>query len=229
MAVVAVDPSSPFSGGAVLGDRVRMQAHATDPGVFIRSMAARGRLGGLARATVGAVRVLDATGWPLVIIETVGAGQVGIDVAWAADTTVVVLNPGAGDSMQTAKAGLLEAADVFAVNKADRPGADQLVNDLQAVTDRPIVRTVATTGEGVDELWAAIAVRPRSDERRTDRLRAEVQRLIEETAAEEAWRRCQGPALEQALSEVAARRLDPQAAADRIRAPADQGACRAGP
>jgi LAO/AO transport system kinase len=225
VAVVAVDPSSPFSGGAVLGDRVRMQSHATDAGVFVRSMATRGHSGGLARATVGAVRVLDAAGWPLILIETVGAGQVEIDVAQAADTTVVVVPPGSGDSVQAAKAGLLEVADIFAVNKADLPGADQVVRDLEAMLDLghrpdgwrpPVVRTVATKDEGVAALWDAIMSHPRDDGRRAAQLRAEVRRLVEDGAAAAAWRRCQGPALEHALAEVAARRLDPVSAAAQI-------------
>ena len=120
--VLAVDPSSPFSGGAILGDRVRMQRHSTDPGVFIRSMASRGHLGGLALATPQSVRVLDAVGKPWVIVETVGVGQVEVEIASQADTTIVVVNPGWGDEVQAAKAGLLEIADIFVVNKADRPG-----------------------------------------------------------------------------------------------------------
>lgn len=225
VAVVAVDPSSPFSGGAVLGDRVRMQGHATDPGVFVRSMATRGHRGGLARATVGAARVLDAAGWPLILIETVGAGQVELDVAEATDTTVVVVPPGLGDSVQAAKAGLLEVADVFAVNKADLPGAEQVVRDLEAMLDLgpggdgwrpPVVRTVATRDEGITALWDAIARHPVSDERRAEQLRAEVRRLIEDDAAAAAWRGRQGPALDKALGEVAARRLDPVSAVAQI-------------
>ncbi|MFP5377129.1 MAG: methylmalonyl Co-A mutase-associated GTPase MeaB, partial [Acidimicrobiia bacterium] len=133
VAVLAVDPSSPFSGGAILGDRVRMQGHAGDPGVFIRSMATRGHLGGLALATPEAVRVLDACGFPLVLVETVGVGQVEVEVAGRADTTVVVVNPGWGDAVQANKAGLLEVADVLVVNKADRPGAAQVDRDLRAM------------------------------------------------------------------------------------------------
>src|SRR4051794_17557638 len=158
--VLAIDPSSPFSGGAILGDRVRMQEHATDEGVFIRSMATRGHLGGLAVATPQAVRVLDAVGKPWIVVETVGVGQVELEVAGQADTTVVVVNPGWGDAVQAAKAGLLEVADVFVVNKADRPGTDETVRDLDGMLEMagerewrvPIVRTVATTGDGIDEL-----------------------------------------------------------------------------
>src|SRR3954470_8664323 len=135
VAVLAIDPSSPFSGGAILGDRVRMQDHATDPGVFIRSMATRGHLGGLSLATPRAVRGLDAAGKPWVLIETVGVGQVEIEVAGAADTTMVVVNPGWGDAVQAAKAGLLEIADLFVVNKADRDGAAETVRDLEFMLD----------------------------------------------------------------------------------------------
>src|SRR5689334_12525713 len=165
--VLAVDPSSPFSGGALLGDRVRMQDHALDKEVFIRSMASRGHLGGLAWSTPQALRVLDAAGCDVVLIETVGVGQSEIEVVALADTTVVLLAPGAGDGVQAAKAGILEVADVFAVNKADRDGAGRTVRDLeQAVAmgdagDRagwrpPVVRTVAVRGEGVDDLVGAL-------------------------------------------------------------------------
>jgi LAO/AO transport system kinase len=163
--VLAVDPSSPFSGGAILGDRVRMQDHATDPGVFIRSMATRGHLGGLALATPEAIRVLDAMGRPWVLVETVGVGQVEVEIAGAADTTVVVVNPGWGDAVQANKAGLLEIADLFVINKADRPGAAETQRDLEFMLhvsaphgwEPPILRTVASTGEGTAELWAAVA------------------------------------------------------------------------
>jgi LAO/AO transport system kinase len=167
MAVLAVDPSSPFSGGAILGDRVRMQGHALDDGVFIRSMATRGHLGGLAVAVPDAVRVLSAAGMPMVLVETVGVGQQEVEVAAATDTTMVVVNPGWGDAIQANKAGLLEIADLFVINKADRPGAQQTRRDLEQMLDltelsgpgawrAPIVDTVASTGEGIDALWAAI-------------------------------------------------------------------------
>jgi len=159
VAVLAVDPTSPFSGGALLGDRVRMQDHAIDPGVFIRSMGSRGQLGGLAAATPQAVRVLDAAGYPVILVETVGVGQAEVEIASAADTTVVLAVPGMGDSIQAAKAGLLEVADVLVVNKADRPDTQATVRDLRSMValatadwKPPIVTTVATTGEGVDEL-----------------------------------------------------------------------------
>src|SRR3954451_22188764 len=162
--VLAIDPTSPCSGGAILGDRVRMQDHATDAGVYIRSMATRGHLGGLALATPRAARVLDAAGKPWIIVETVGVGQVEVEIAGAADTTVVVVNPGWGDGVQANKAGLMEIADLFVVNKADRDGVPETVRDLEMMLDlsghsdwRPrIVQTVATRGAGVDEVWGAI-------------------------------------------------------------------------
>ena len=164
--VIAVDPTSPFSGGAVLGDRVRMNAHAVDAGVFIRSMATRGHLGGLARATSDAALVLDAAGSDVVIIETVGVGQDEVDIVSAADISIVLLVPGAGDDLQAIKAGVMEIGDIFVVNKADREGADRVV---QAVASNlslkaydpsewkpPILKTEATTGSGVEALWAEI-------------------------------------------------------------------------
>jgi LAO/AO transport system kinase len=169
--VLAVDPSSPFSGGALLGDRVRMGEHATDEGVFIRSMASRGHLGGLAWSTPQALRVLDAAGCDVVLIETVGVGQSEVEVVALADTTVVLLAPGMGDGVQAVKAGILEVADVLAVNKADREGARRTVRDLQyaiamsedgaagrdaAGWTRPVVSTVAVRGEGIDDLVAAL-------------------------------------------------------------------------
>ncbi|MGH2721094.1 MAG: methylmalonyl Co-A mutase-associated GTPase MeaB, partial [Actinomycetota bacterium] len=164
VAVLAVDPSSPFTGGALLGDRVRMQSHATDDHVFIRSMATRGHLGGLSLATPQAVRVLDAAGNAYIIVETVGVGQAEVDIAGTADTTLVVVNPGWGDSVQAGKAGLLEVADVFIVNKADRSGAGAAVRELQQMIhlgpyrawQPPIVETIATRGDGVAELWEAV-------------------------------------------------------------------------
>ena len=166
--VLAVDPSSPFSGGALLGDRVRMQDHATDPGVFIRSMASRGQLGGLSAAVPQALRVLDASGCDVVLVETVGVGQAEVEIASLADTTLLVLAPGMGDGIQAAKAGIIEIADVFVVNKADRDGADQVARDLrymQSLGGRhsdagawrpPIVKTSAARGEGIQDVLAAI-------------------------------------------------------------------------
>jgi len=164
--VLAVDPSSPFSGGALLGDRVRMQDHATDPDVYIRSMASRGHLGGLAWTTPQALRVLDAAGCDVVVVETVGVGQSEVEIAGLADTTLVLLAPGMGDGIQAAKAGILEIGDIYVVNKADRDGADQVRRELRnmlalARDDEerwhpPIVQTVAQTGQGVDEVVARI-------------------------------------------------------------------------
>jgi LAO/AO transport system kinase len=159
VAVLAVDPSSPFSGGALLGDRIRMQGHATEPGVFIRSMGSRGRLGGLSAAAPQAIRVLQAAGYQVILVETVGVGQAEVEIASAADTTVVLVAPGMGDSVQAAKAGVLEVADVLVVNKADRPDAQAAVRDLRAMAalarggwQPPIVTTVATANEGIDDL-----------------------------------------------------------------------------
>ena len=159
VAVLAVDPSSPFTGGALLGDRIRMQEHATDDGVFIRSMGSRGQLGGLAAATPQAIRVLSAAGYQVILVETVGVGQAEVEIASAADSTVVLVVPGMGDSVQAAKAGLLEVADVLVVNKADRPDTQATLRDLRQMValstsewKPPIVPTVGTTGDGVDEL-----------------------------------------------------------------------------
>jgi LAO/AO transport system kinase len=164
VAVVAVDPSSPFSGGAVLGDRVRMQQHAADRGVYIRSMASRGHLGGLAAATPRVVAALDGAGFPEILIETVGVGQDEVEVATNADTTVVVVTPGWGDGVQVAKAGMLEIGDVFAVTKADRPGVEETIGDLERMLEMggdrpwrpPVLPVIATIGDGVAEVWDAV-------------------------------------------------------------------------
>ena len=160
VAVLAVDPSSPYSGGALLGDRIRMAAHINDPDVLIRSVATRGHLGGLAAAVPAATRLLAALSYDLIVLETVGVGQSEIEIAAVADPTVVVLNPGAGDAVQAAKAGLLEVADIVAVNKADREGADQTVRDLRAETKAPILKLIAAQGDGIAELVEAIEAHP---------------------------------------------------------------------
>jgi LAO/AO transport system kinase len=230
--VLAIDPTSPFSGGALLGDRVRMQDHYLDPGVFIRSMATRGHLGGLALATPEAVRVLDAAGFPLIVVETVGVGQVEVDIAAEADTTLVVMNPGAGDAVQAMKAGLLEVADVFVVNKADRPGVKELERDLNHMLDMdqemgawrpPIVQAVSSTGEGAAAVYDAIAehrahlestgeLARRRERRLEDELREIVVRRLEARARE----LCAGERYEQLQADLLARRTDPWAAADEI-------------
>jgi LAO/AO transport system kinase len=229
--VLAIDPSSPFSGGAILGDRIRMQDHATDEGVFIRSMATRGHLGGLSLATPQAVRILDAAGKPWIIIETVGVGQVEVEVAGAADTTVVVVNPRWGDGVQANKAGLLEIADVLVVNKADRDGAADTVRDLEMMLelagDRdwrpPIVQTVATDSRGVDDLWRAVLdhrayleADGRLERRRDERLRDELRAIVHERLRAGAEERCHGERFDRLVAQVAARELDPYAAADEL-------------
>jgi len=231
--VLAVDPSSPFSGGALLGDRIRMQAHATHPNVFIRSMASRGHLGGLSATTPQALRVMDAAGFDSVLIETVGVGQSEVEVAAAADTTLVLLAPGMGDSIQAAKAGILEIGDIFVVNKADREGADSTVRELRnmiALGDHPdrgwkppVMRTVASTGEGVDHLVKEIdehgAWLTESGEghaRRFRRARDEVEALALAIVRRRLESGTSGGQLDEAASEVAAGRLDAHTAAARL-------------
>ncbi len=231
VAVLAVDPSSPFTGGAILGDRVRMQDHALDPGVYIRSMATRGHLGGLALATPQAIRVLDAAGLPLVFVETVGVGQVELEVAGAADTVVVVVNPGWGDAVQANKAGLLEVADIFVINKADRPGAQQARQDLQQALDYstrdrhrpPIIETVAVSGDGLAETWQAIADHRRLLEstgelaqRRAQRIDEELRRIVARRLEQRADELCRGDGFARLRRAVQDRELDPYSAAEDI-------------
>jgi LAO/AO transport system kinase len=181
VAVLAVDPSSPFSGGALLGDRIRMAAHINDSDVLIRSVASRGHIGGLAAAVPAAIRLLGAIGYHVILLETVGVGQSEIEIAAVADPTVVILNPGAGDAVQAAKAGVLEVADIVAVNKADRDGAEQTVRDLRAETKAPIVSLIAARGEGVADLMTAIDDHHRADSRarRLARARAQILSLAQ--------------------------------------------------
>jgi LAO/AO transport system kinase len=229
VAVLAIDPSSPFTGGAILGDRVRMQDHATDPGVFIRSMATRGHLGGLSLATPEAIRLLDAVGREWVLVETVGVGQVEVEVAGKADTTVVVVNPGWGDAVQANKAGLMEIADVFVINKADRKGVEETRRDLELMLDLsdlgewrpPIVPTVAATGEGVVELWQQVLAHRAHAEasgllakRREQRLREELREIMMRRLDARARELCGGDEYERLTGDVLARRLDPWSAAD---------------
>jgi len=232
--VLAIDPTSPFSGGAILGDRVRMQDHATDAGVYIRSMATRGHLGGLAIATPRAARVLDAAGKPWIIVETVGVGQVEVEIAGAADTTVVVVNPGWGDGVQANKAGLMEIADLFVVNKADRAGVAETVRDLEMMLDlsahsdwRPkIIQTVATRGVGIDDLWDAIRehrafqeAEGRLERRREARLRDELAAIVATRLQEQAAAACSGDRFEALLASVVRRDIDPHTAAAQLLAP----------
>jgi LAO/AO transport system kinase len=229
--VLAVDPTSPFSGGAILGDRVRMSQHALDPTVFIRSMATRGHLGGLSLAVPDAVRLLGAAGIGVVIVETVGVGQMEVEIASAADTTAVVVTPGWGDSMQASKAGLLEVADVFVINKADRPGVREARRDLEQMLDlarpgawRPeIVDTTATAAEGVSELWGAVA-RHRAHllsagqltVRRADRLALELRRVLLARTEVHIDELVAGEEFSSSVKALVAGELDPYRAADRL-------------
>ncbi len=235
--VLAVDPSSPFSGGAILGDRVRMQDHATDPGVFIRSMATRGHLGGLALATPEAIRLLDALGHRWILVETVGVGQVEVEVAGKADTTIVVVNPGWGDAVQANKAGLMEVADVFVINKADRPGVRETRRDLEQMLELsgetserpddgwrvPILATVATTGESVAEVWDAVmAHRAHADasgeldRRRRFRLGEELREIVARRLEQRAREVCTEERWNDLRDRVGAGDLDPWSAADEM-------------
>jgi LAO/AO transport system kinase len=231
--VLAVDPSSPFSGGALLGDRVRMQDHATDAGVFIRSMASRGHLGGLAWSTPQALRVLDAAGFDVVLVETVGVGQSEVEVAGMADTTLVLLAPGMGDGIQAAKAGILEVGDIYVVNKADRDGVQNVTRDLRAMLalaerapddwSPPILKTVASRNEGIDEVVAAIEDRltwMRGNgvlvERRRSRARDEIE-AIAMTALRARFSDLHGDArLDVLAAKVADGDADPYSAADEL-------------
>jgi LAO/AO transport system kinase len=236
IAVLAIDPSSPFSGGAILGDRIRMGDHTLDDGVFIRSMATRGHLGGLSLATPSAVRVLDAVGFPWVVVETVGVGQVEVEIVGSADTCVVVVNPGWGDAVQANKAGLMEIADVFVVNKADRAGAAETQNDLEGMLSLkvadgwrpPVVPAVATSGEGVADVWAAVADHRRwlgesgeGDRRRQGRVAAELRSIIAVQLAARAAKLGGGSRFEELRDEVLARDIDPWSAVDEVLASID--------
>ena len=231
--VLAVDPSSPFTGGAILGDRIRMQDHSADPGVYIRSMSSRGLLGGLSAATPQAVRVLEGAGCDVVLVETVGVGQAEVEIASLADTTLVLLAPGMGDAIQAVKAGVLEIADVFVINKADRPGADATFRDIQgmlALGDRgpgdwrpQVTRAVAVKGEGLDDVVAAIGKHREWLEssgnlrtRRERRAAAEVSALAIGVLRARMGDPREGTALGELAALVAAGELDPYAAADRL-------------
>jgi LAO/AO transport system kinase len=211
VAVLAVDPSSPYGGGALLGDRIRMAAHINDPDVLIRSVATRGHLGGLAAAVPAAIRLLAALSYDLIVLETVGVGQSEIEIAAIADPTVVIFNPGAGDAIQAAKAGLLEVADIVVVNKADRDGADQTVRDLRAETKAPILKLVAAQGEGIPELVEAIDEFHRSDtpSRRAARARAQILSLAQTQLRSH-------PEVDRLSEAVAEGRCDPYTAAAQL-------------
>jgi LAO/AO transport system kinase len=231
--VLAVDPSSPFTGGAILGDRVRMQEHATDPGVYIRSMSSRGHLGGLAAATPQAVRVLEGAGCDVVLVETVGVGQAEVEVASLADTTLVLLAPGMGDAIQAVKAGILEIADVFVVNKADRDGADATYRDIQGMIGlgergpgqwrQQVVRSVASRAEGIDDIVAAIdkhrawlVEHGELRRRREARAAAEVEAIAVGVLRARMGSVRSGTGLDELAAAVAAGELDPYAAAARL-------------
>jgi len=233
VAVVAVDPSSPFTGGALLGDRIRMQDHSTDPGVFIRSMATRGSLGGLAPATADVVKVLDAIGFDMIFIETVGTGQAEVDVVGAADTVAIVLVPGMGDVVQTMKAGIMEIGEIFVVNKADRGDPDRTVAEVKMMLGLslqrhgwhpPVLKTVASSGEGVAAVLGGIedhrqhlAAHGLLDLRRRDRRRAEIVRIVEQRVRDRATdvvRR--SGRLNELADRVFAGEIDPYAAANEL-------------
>lgn len=237
--VLAVDPSSPFTGGALLGDRIRMEEHATDRGVYVRSMASRGHLGGLSWAAPQAIRVLDAAGCDVIFVETVGVGQSEVEVAGLADTAVVLLAPGMGDGIQAAKAGILEIGDVFCVNKSDRDGATTTRRELRtmlSMTQRtddawtpPIVLTVATTGEGIDDLVAALddhQAQQRASGGLERRRRARLRREVERIALAEVSRRFElgrHDRLDDLAEDVLAGRTDPFTAADELLAATPDG------
>jgi LAO/AO transport system kinase len=231
VAVVSVDPTSPFTRGAVLGDRIRLADHFLDPGVFIRSMASRGHQGGLAEATADAVLVLDAAGFDVVLVETVGSGQNEVEVQALAETVVLALMPGSGDGVQAIKAGLMEIPDVLAVTKADRPGADALVTDLAtALTlvpagpwEPPIVRVSALVGEGLDELWAEVerhrgflAEEGRLAARRRDGAARQVRALAADRLARRVEAAADPEFMDELVDDVLGRRIDPSGAVDRV-------------
>ncbi|MHB2022380.1 MAG: methylmalonyl Co-A mutase-associated GTPase MeaB [Mycobacteriales bacterium] len=244
--VLAVDPSSPFSGGALLGDRVRMQEFATDAEVYIRSMASRGHLGGLARATPQALRVLEAAGCSVIFVETVGVGQAEVEIASLADTTVVLVAPGMGDGIQAAKAGILEVADVFVVNKADREGADQTARELRRMLTmgparepegwrEPVVKTVAARGDGVMELVNALDAHGewlrasgRLDARRRLRAAEEIESVAVSAMRHRFSSLRRGEMLDALAGEVVAGRIDAYSAADRLLAAATDESVPAG-
>jgi len=230
--VIAVDPSSPFSGGAILGDRIRMQDHALDEDVFIRSMGTRGSLGGLSRTTREAIQVLDAFGKDIVIVETVGVGQSEVDIVRTADSTLVMLTPAGGDSVQTLKAGIMEIADIFVINKADLPGAEKTETEIKAMLDMknsnkwrpPVVTTVATRNEGIDNLWEALQQHRshleesgRLMEIRRQRVRRELTEQVEYLVKSKIWSQVKDTIeLNDMVEKILLRRQDPYSAASEL-------------
>ncbi len=230
--IIAIDPSSPFTGGAILGDRIRMQDKCTDEGVFIRSMATRGHLGGLARATIDTVKILDAFGKDFIIIETVGTGQAEVDIVSVADTTVVATAPGLGDEIQAIKAGILEIADIIVVNKADLPGSDKTVIQLESAVrldqsgkswKTPVIKTSAETNSGTDELLNAIEKHEKYlretklfEEHRRQRCRAEILEYVNRKLSDYVMKKMERENIEKLVEEVADRKIAPLIAADKI-------------
>lgn len=233
--VIAIDPTSPFTGGALLGDRIRMQRHSTDPGVFIRSMATRGSLGGLAKATNDAIKVLDAYGCDVIFVETVGVGQIEVDIVKTADTVVLVTVPGLGDDIQAIKAGLMEIADIFVINKADKEEADKTLFELELMLDlerekfekrgwRPkVIKTVATLNKGIDELWSVIKEHgkwlksaDKLKEKRRFRAEEEVKTIVSDFIVSKVSKELKNNELYELVGKVANRELDPYTAAELI-------------
>ncbi len=230
--VIAVDPTSPFSGGAILGDRIRMQEHALDPGVFIRSMGTRGSLGGLSKATREAISVMDAFGKEVVLVETVGVGQSEVDIVRTADTTVVMLTPAGGDSVQTIKAGIMEIADIFVINKADLPGAERTAAEVNAMLEMkgsydwrpPVKATVSIRNEGTVELWDALQTHRNYLQEsgkllkvRMERVNRELAEQVEHLVKSGVWERIREKvSLDELVEEIARRRQDPYSAARRL-------------
>lgn len=233
--VIAIDPTSPFTGGALLGDRIRMQRHSTDPGVFIRSMATRGSLGGLAKATNDAIKILDAYGCDVIFVETVGVGQIEVDIVKTADTVVLVTVPGLGDDIQAIKAGLMEIADIFVVNKADKEGAEATMFELELMLDlekekwnkkgwRPsIVSTIAFTNKGIEQLWEAInkhrefLLSTREiEKKRKFRVEEEIKAIVSSTIARKIGEKMGEDDIATLIEKIAKREIDPYSAADLV-------------
>ena len=233
--VIAIDPTSPFTGGALLGDRIRMQRHSTDPGVFIRSMATRGSLGGLAKATNDAIKILDAYGCDIIFVETVGVGQIEVDIVKTADTVVLVTVPGLGDDIQAIKAGLMEIADIFVVNKADKEGAEATMFELELMLDLekdkwqksgwrpPVVSTIAFTNKGVDELWGAINEHRefllnsgKIEEKRKFRVGEEIKAIVSSKIARKIGEKMGEDDIAVLIEMIAKREIDPYSAADLV-------------